>query len=177
MRIKRWLVAAAALLPLTTAAQWAGWDYDFDQEKKEWKEIQAQIPPYPKADDLIPFDLGPTSGHKFFIDAKSLSVGEDGVTRYTLLVKTSGGATNVSFEGIRCEAREQRVYAFGRPNGEWSRARDSKWKPIIGKEVNGHHYMLHMDYFCSNKRYPVPVAQVIKGLKAGGLREHAPLPD
>ena len=168
---------AALMLPVSADAQWAGWDYDFDQEKKEWKEIQAQIPRYPKAEDLIPFEVSAVSAHQFFVDSKSLSVGEDGVTRYTLVVKTGGGATNVSFEGIRCEAREQKIYAFGRPSGEWSRARDPKWRRIEGKDVNGYHYMLHSDFFCSTKRFPVPVAQIIRNLKSGGPRARTPLVD
>ncbi|MGZ8202594.1 MAG: CNP1-like family protein, partial [Burkholderiales bacterium] len=58
------------------AAQWAGWDYDFDEEKKAWKEIQAQIPAYPKPDDLIRLEIGGAARHAYFVDAKSISRGE-----------------------------------------------------------------------------------------------------
>ncbi|MCW5605336.1 MAG: hypothetical protein KIT18_12415, partial [Burkholderiales bacterium] len=91
----------AALVSVPAAGQWAGWDYDFDQEKKPWAEIVTQIPAYPKSENLLPFDAGSATSHRFFIDAASISVGEDGVIRYTLMIRTAGGATNVSFEGIR----------------------------------------------------------------------------
>ena len=32
----------------------------------------------------------------------------DGVVRYTLVTRTAGGATNVTYEGIRCEGRGHR---------------------------------------------------------------------
>ena len=149
------------------AAQWKDWDYNLDQEKKSWAELQAQIPAYPKAENLFQFYAGAATTHNFFVDSASVSVGDDGVVRYTLMIKTGGGATNVSFEGIRCEARELKVYAFGRPNGEWSRARDPQWKRIEAREVNNHHLALHSDYFCPSRKYAAPLPQIVKTLKSG----------
>jgi CNP1-like family len=163
-----WIVAWA-LLALPAAAQWKDWDYELDQEKKSWEELQAQLPPYPKAENLLKFDLGANSSNNYFVDAASLSVGEDKVVRYTLVVKTSGGATNVSFEGIRCDKGQLRIYAFGRTNSFWSRARDSSWRPIVYREVNGHHNVLYRDYMCTRARNSEPesVKQIIATLKRG----------
>ena len=155
------------LLSLPARAQWAGWDYDFDQEKKEWTEIQAQIPAYPKNENLRKFEMDARTPHSYFIDSASVSVGEDKVIRYTLVVRTGGGATNVSFEGIRCDVREQRVYAFGRPDGTWSRARDAKWRRIEPREVNGHHYLLHGQYFCNERKFPATLQQINNTLRYG----------
>ena len=80
------------LLSLPARAQWAGWDYDFDQDKKEWTEIQAQIPAYPKDENLRKFEMDARTPHRYFIDSASVSVGEDKVIRYTLVVRTGGGA-------------------------------------------------------------------------------------
>lgn len=155
------------LLPLTVAAQWRLFESDFDDEQKAWKEIESKLPPYPKAENLIPFEGGAASAHQFFIDAASISVGEDGVVRYTLFVKTAGGAANVSFEGIRCETREQKYYAIGRGDGSWSRARNPQWRRIEYREINRHHGVLYADFFCKGK-FPVRSAQdAINALKAG----------
>jgi len=166
LNIRAWIWLSAAI-PLHALAQWAGWDYDFDQEKKGWAEIQAKIPSYPKPENLRKFEMDAVTPHSFFIDAASISVGEDGVIRYTLMVRTGGGATNVSFEGIRCDVREQKVYAFGRPDGTWSRARDPKWQFIRPNEVNGHHYLLHREYFCNSRRYPATLQQIDHRLRYG----------
>ncbi len=147
--------ALAALLAVVAAwpaaAQWRNWDADFDEDSKPWKELQAQIPAYPRPENLIPFEVSAASPHRFFIDAASLSVGEDGVVRYSLYLKTAGGATNVSYEGIRCETREQKYYAVGRADGSWVRARNPQWRRVEDKEVNRYHYVLYADYLCTGK--------------------------
>ena len=166
------LFAAAAFVATTVhAQQWRLFESDFDEDQKEWKEIEAKIPAYPKDANLLPFQGGGASPHRFFIDAQSLSVGEDGVMRYTLVVKTAGGATNVSFEGIRCNMREQKVYALGHPGGNWTRARSPQWRRIEYRDVNRHHGVLYSDYFCSGvseNRAPVKsVAEAVRRLKYG----------
>jgi hypothetical protein len=160
------LVAVVCVLPAWAAAQGREFEADYDDGKKSWKEIEARIPPYPKAENLIPLEAG-GSGHRFFIDAPSIAVGDDGVVRYTLLVKTAGGAVNVSFEGMRCETREQKYYAIGHADGTWSRARDPRWRRIEAKEINRHHGLLYADYFCDG-RSPVKSARnALDALKYG----------
>lgn len=144
-------VVAPLSLPVFALAQWEGWDYEFDQEKKAWSELQAQIPPYPKLEHLIEFEAGGASPHRFYIDPESISVGGDGVVRYTLMIRTAGGATNVTFEGVRCGTREQKYYATGRKDGSWSRARNPAWKRIEYKEINRHHGVLYADFLCNGK--------------------------
>ena len=161
------LVASALLLVRPATAQWKDWDYDLDQEKKSWTELQAQIPRYPKPESLLKFDAGANTANTYFVDAVSVSVGDDGVVRYTLVVKTGGGATNVSFEGIRCESRELKVYAFGRPDSEWSRARDPAWRRIEFREINNHHLTLHREHFCPGRKTIAPVKQILQTLKYG----------
>ena len=152
---------------LSAHAQWRDWDADFDEEKKSWKEIQAQLPPYPKPQNLVQLDVGRASPHRFLIDTSSISLGEDGVMRFTSVVKTSGGATNVTFEGMRCETREQKVYAFGHSDGSWMRARDPKWRRIEPKDLTPQHYVLYREYFCPERTRPTPVNRAVEALKRG----------
>ena len=162
------IVAAALAASVTPAlAQWRQWDADFDEDRKPWKEIEARIPSSPGAGDLVPFEAGAASPHRFYVDARSLSVGEDGVVRYTLVIKAAGGATNVTFEGIRCELREQKYYAVGRADGNWVRARNPQWRRIEHQDVNRHHNVLYSDYFCSGKQPHGSVREVLQLLKSG----------
>jgi hypothetical protein len=168
-----WVSMVTIVLP--AAGQWKDWDYDLDQEKKPWEELQTQLPPYPKPENLLKFDAGANRNNSYFVDAASLSLGEDRVVRYTLVVKSGGGAINVSFEGIRCDAAQLRVYAFGHPDSQWARARNVSWRPIEYREVNGHHHTLFRDYMCTKARNsePVSVKQIIATLKNGpGQREN-----
>ena len=113
----------------------------------EWKEAELRLPAYPSSADLIPVDVRSPTSTRFFIDARSLSLAEDGVIRYTLVVRGAGGAENVSFEGIRCATAERRLYALGRA-GEWVPARSDAWRLIEDNAFNRQHAVLAKEYFC-----------------------------
>lgn len=157
------IVSAALAGPVHS--QWRDWELDFDEDTKPWREIEAKIPAYPKPASLVPFEAGAASPHRFFVDAQSLSVGEDGVVRYTLVIRTAGGATNITYEGIRCELREQKVYAVGRADGSWARARNPQWRRIEMRKVNRYHAALFQDYLCDGAGRNSPVASVAEALQ------------
>ncbi|MCX8016983.1 MAG: CNP1-like family protein [Rhodocyclaceae bacterium] len=134
-----------------------------DPDAPRWQEEAVEPPAYPQAANLLPFYVSEMTAHRFFIDGSTLSVGKDGVVRYVLVVQTSGGATNVSFEGIRCETREFRIYATGRHDGSWAKARVSPWRPIENKPMNRHHAALSRDLFCPSG---APIATPAEGREA-----------
>lgn len=121
---------------------------DFDSKDKGWQEIEVQLPAPPKPEDLLPFYVSATATQSFAVDARSITVGADGVVRYTLVATSQGGATNVSYEGIRCESFEKKLYAFGRQDGNWSRSRRDQWEAIRLNMPNRQHAALAKDYFC-----------------------------
>ncbi|WP_076593364.1 CNP1-like family protein [Herminiimonas arsenitoxidans] len=132
-------------------AQQPEYNKGFDNEEAQpWEEIEAELPPAPKVENLQPFYVGPTATQTFALDKKSLVIGKDGVIRYTLVAVSQGGAKNVSYEGIRCATFEKKIYAFGREDGSWGRARNSQWEIIVRSKVNRQHAALAQDYFCSN---------------------------
>jgi len=171
------VLAAFATFGASAQEQWSKWDVDFDEDKKPWKEIEARIPSYPKPENLISFEAGKTGGHRYFIDAQSLSLGEDDVVRYVLVVKAAGGATNVTFEGIRCELRQQKFYAIGQANGNWTRARNPQWRQIGAQETSQHGTLLN-EYFCADRSHPATPEQAIRRLKhSGSARYGGPTPE
>lgn len=134
---------------------------------KDWREIEAKIPAYPRNENLVGFDVGQGSPHRFYIDAPSLSIGGDGVVRYTLVVRAAGGATNVSFEGIRCEVRRQKYYAVGNADGTWMPARNPQWRRIAYGDPDRRHLALVDSYLCDG-RAPLKTGQdVLQRLKRG----------
>src|SRR5258706_11799035 len=140
-----------------------------ETEKKRWRKSEAKLPPYPKSANIIAFDVSAASSNRFYIDPDSISVGSDGVVRYTVVVRSPSGAENISYEGIRCETREQKYYAFGRRDGTWANARSGEWRYIEPKDINRQHAVLYLDYFCPDKKRPAAPPQVIiNRFKYGG---------
>lgn len=166
-KILKWrlLVICAWALSAPAAGQWADWDYEFDREKKSWSEIKAQIPPYPKSENLIEFEADAASPHRFYIDSESISIGEDGVVRYTFMIKSAGGANNVSYEGIRCELKQQKYYAIGQPGGGWTRARNPQWR-----QPGRYHGVLANDAFCNGKNPVSSPKEAVHLLQSGKPR-------
>lgn len=136
----------ALALTLLSAYSWAD-DFDNEYEEKPWAEIEVQLPSFPEQINLIPFQVGAMADTKYFIDGNSLSVGSDGVYRYTLVVISSEGAKNITYEGLRCTTVERRFYAYGRSDNTWSKARSNQWGKIQGS-TNNHHVELYKNYFC-----------------------------
>ena len=126
----------------------ANFDEDFDDLDKPWKEVAVQLPATPLAENLLSFYVSPTATQTFAIDAKSLTIGTDGVIRYTLVADSASGAKNISYEGIRCESYEKKLYAFGHQDGTWSRSRNDQWERIKSNAANRQHAALAQDYLC-----------------------------
>lgn len=141
-----------------------------DPDAVKWSEGEHSLPVFPSNHERwIEFYVSATATNRFFIDADTLTVGKDGVVRYVLIVKTSGGATNITFEGMRCGAHEYRLYATGRQEGTWARSRTDQWRPIENKPVNRHHAILDRELLC-----PVgtPIASPEEGRNALRLGKH-----
>jgi len=101
----------------------SNFEEEFDNQDKAWQEIAFQLPAAPRAENLLPFYVSATATQSFAIDAKSVAVGTDGVVRYTLVTTSASGAKNVSYEGIRCQLLQKKLYAFGHADGSWARSR------------------------------------------------------
>lgn len=125
------------------------------------KEIEkVKLPAFPRNEDLVAFEVSAASRDRFFIDEKALSIGADGIVRYTLVIKTGGGAINVSYEGMRCDLRETKMYATGRGNGTWLNVRDPQWRPIKPPSILDPRDVLHRNYLCGGLSSNVPAASV-----------------
>lgn len=120
-------------------------DYDESLDEK-WQEGKVTIPPLPNDDDLIPIAIDTNkTRYQHFIDKKSLNIGEDGVIRYSIVLKSTGGVSNVFYEGIRCATKEYRTYATASGN-KFHPMKQSKWK-----RINHSHYYrldLYQNYLC-----------------------------
>lgn len=160
-------LAALAAAAVSTAVAQPQSDWEVRQAERDWREGEVVLPAYPKADELIEFDAGPATPFRFFIDPASLSVGGDGVIRYTQVARSGAGAENVSYEGIRCRPATTRTYAFGRRDGRWASTM-SAWRTIDRGVAQGSAFVLWSRYLCPHAIAIRSRDEGIAALRGGG---------
>jgi len=159
------MLAALAAPAAALEVRFREWE---DPDEPKWQELEAPFPAFPKDDDLIEFYVSATTTNRFFVDGATLSPGADGVVRYALVVRTAGGATNVTYEGLRCATLEYRLYATGRRDGTWVQARKGDWKELANSVTNRQQAALSRDYLCPS-RLPILTAEEGRdALRRGG---------
>ena len=147
-------------------------------ERSDWERKNAQkiaiapdepvtLPAYPRKDRLIPFFVAATSEFRFYVDAASVSVASD-VVRYALVARSSAGAENVTYEGMRCGTGEVRIYAIGR-DGEWV-GKPGEWRPIQPRSYERWHNALYREYFCPSTQAIASREEAVAALRSGGVR-------
>lgn len=110
-----------------------GDDYLINQDFKEkkWKEGKTTIPPFPENKNLIEIKMYHAQ-RKFYIDKNSILPNKRSyIARYTVVIESTSGVRTVFHEGIRCDTKQYKVFAYGNINKKtFSPARKSKWKDI-----------------------------------------------
>jgi len=137
-----------------------------DEDKAVPKEEGAlALPAAPKADDLLRYTAGPGSSMTFAIDAKSVSVGDDQIVRFSSVITSSSGVANISYEGIRCKTSERKLYATGRPDGSWKTLQDTEWRRISSAGANSYQAALMRDFFCDGEAVAGKVALIVERIR------------
>ena len=141
-------VCVATLAACSAPKPPSQFEQDFDDQTKSWQELQTALPPAPRDSDLVVFNVSGASAYRFAIDRYTLSIGTDGVYRYVLVATSPQGVRNVTYEGIRCETSEKKLYATGQPDGTWVKSRSAAWTRIEEVGNNRQQAALMKEYFC-----------------------------
>lgn len=142
------LLMLLAALPACSQSSRLNRPQDDGVDGKPWEIQQAQLPGYPKQENLIQIYVSATTTFRFFVDLASISVTKEGPIRYTMVARSPSSVENLSYEAIRCETLERKLYALGRSDGTWSKARNPEWLPINEGQANRQHAALAADFFC-----------------------------
>ena len=132
------------------------------EEAAPWKEGSHAIPPLPAADALATVDVAPP-GTPFTValDTQHLSVGEDGVVRYSVVLTSASGTRNLFFEGMRCSVPAYITYAFSSGEGKaFEPMTEPQWQPLPSRGTGAFRVPLRLDYFCDKAMEPRPLAEI-----------------
>lgn len=167
-RLRKSRLALAALVVFLPPVLQAQTFYYDDSQEKPWVELQAELPKFPESANLVRIPLESMKAFEVAVDAKSISIGEDGVIRFVLVATSSSGARNVSFEGIRCETRERRLLAIGKADSTWGAVRSSKWISYADNPRSPH-TELSREYFCPRLERVRTVGDALENIRRGGV--------
>jgi len=139
-----------------------------------WEEGKMELPAYPQESDLLEFQVNRReSPFRYYLDAKSLSVGEaDQVVHYTTVIISDSGAWNVAHEGMRCDAREYKSYAYG-VGGRWKGERSPEWQKI--RETSYTKYRTDLwEYYLCEAGLARSVEGIVRALSSGSQKGNVP---
>ena len=179
-RLIRWAVgiccvfafvgSALAASECSTRKYYECYEYEESEEgKKAWEEEKIKPPAAPDMGKLIPFEVSVSNDNRFLVDPASISIGKDGVVRFTVVIESSGART-INYEGLRCNTRERRLYAFGQADGSWIESKGSSWILMHKQQhkmINAYPAVLADEYFCVDREPPKDPAEAIQRLKLG----------
>ncbi|MDH5190936.1 MAG: CNP1-like family protein [Gammaproteobacteria bacterium] len=135
------------------------------QPEDIWKEDKhIPMPDFPDDENLLQVNIDAVKApYKYYIDEKSLSIGEDDVVRYIIILESRTGVRNTFYEGIHCAVNEYKVYAVA-SGDKLKPVRKSEWRSIR----MSHFYRLDLrrNFLCNKTgMYPNQVDEIIQRIK------------
>jgi hypothetical protein len=126
----------------------SGWEPRRFQQPESWRELGSALPAYPQEKNLLDTGVS-TAGrpYRIFLDEPALSVTDDRIVRYTVVIISDDGIWNVTHEGLHCGEQAYRRYAYG-VNGEWQELGDSPWLPLDDSGINAYRRKFYLNYMC-----------------------------
>ena len=157
---------AVVMAPAVLAVDESGMDGLPEYEPgREWEEQAARLPAYPSGDDLVALDTD-YPGYRYFIDPASVSVGKkDQVARYTVIIESTDGVRNVFYEGMRCDSRQYKTYAYGSADGPFHEMPDAGWKYIRSEAAFRYRRDLVDFYVCDGPIVRFDAKEIVKQIK------------
>ena len=139
------------------------------REPEAWRELDSELPAYPQERNLLDTGVS-TAGrpYRIFLDIPALSVTDDQIVRYTVVIISDDGIWNVTHEGLHCGERAYRRYAYG-VNGEWQELGDSPWLPLDDSGINAYRRKFYMNYMCDPASPYLQVEQMIRKFRSRRL--------
>jgi len=122
--------------------------------EEEWKELEVPIPALAKDSEFKLLAVTEAdSRYQYYLAENSISLGTDGVMRYTVAVVSGNGVRNVFYEGLRCYTNEIKTYAYATNRGNFRPALNNRWRPVANKGVRAYQDFLTNGIICDADGY------------------------
>ncbi|NCF27840.1 MAG: hypothetical protein GWP69_10695 [Gammaproteobacteria bacterium] len=136
-----------------------------EEPEAPWVDTAIPLPTFPRAQDLLPIrgDAGDPD-YNYYIDVNSVSFTSSEVLRYTVVIQSPRGASNIIYEGIRCATREIKTLAYGTKGGRFARMPEPKWEFIYFQGALGYRMTLVERYICDENGWAMDRDTVLERL-------------
>jgi hypothetical protein len=136
------------------------------------------LPGFPKRENLRKI-RSPTHarGRTYYVDEKSITLGQDRITRYTVVVRSASGVNNVVHESMNCSERDIKVLAYGTSQGVLKLAQGTVWRRYNHQGPMAYRAILALDYICGDSHEPLDAATVVQRLRASEKADNELYPD
>ena len=136
-----------------------------EEPETPWQDEQLPLPPFPRAQDLLPVRADAADpGYNYYIDVNSVSLGADEVLRYTVIIQSPRGASNIIYEGIRCATNEIKTLAYGTRGGDFEPIPNPQWTYVYTQGALGYRTTLMERYVCDENGWAVNSDTVLERL-------------
>ncbi|MBU3612736.1 CNP1-like family protein [Polynucleobacter sp. MG-27-Goln-C1] len=122
----------------------------------------------PNTVTIQPFYVSQQTIFKFAVDTDSILIGNDGITRYIVILTSPNGNSQVQYEGIRCDSFQWRLYGTFE-SGAWKENPLSSWKPIKDHTPNRYQAALAQGAFCNFSSQEKNIKDIINSLNPNGF--------
>lgn len=164
----RRLSVEAALISLLAFSPASQAQLRDDPDAPPWQEAAVKPPATFSTDQLQAIDVSAGTALSYGIDPKSLSVGEDGVVRYVLVARSSSGALNVLYQGVRCQTGEMKTYGRWNNNASsWNVNAKEEWHELSFSGFTRPAMLLARSGICEGRTINGSPQKILHTLKHG----------
>ena len=150
--------AALACVLLLAAGQATAQLRDADPD---WRESEVPAPPDFDASRVILLDMPRHMSVKLGVDPGSLRITSDGIVRYVMVAQSPSGTVNATYEGIRCQTAEVKVYARYTSSKVWNMVSNPEWKSLRDNQPSPHALAFARQGACDGRSTVMNTTQAI----------------
>ncbi|CAM3695544.1 CNP1-like family protein [Polynucleobacter arcticus] len=122
----------------------------------------------PNKASIQPFYVSQQTIFKFAVDTNSILIGNDGITRYIVILTSPNGNSQVQYEGIRCDSFQWRLYGTFE-GSTWKENPLSSWRAIQDNTPNRYQAALAQGAFCNFTSQEKNIKNIIQSLNPNGF--------
>ncbi len=141
----------------------------FDVETERFQESEFEIPELSDESNWSELQFPAVSNSiRFYIDKATLSLADDKVLRYFMVLRNRSGKSTVYYEGLHCRGVRVKRYAYASAGKALKKLDKPRWQSIPTNTRN-YHFVLFKGIFCDTgfgAKNVIQIREILTGQRA-----------